>query len=77
MKQTTLLKFEDLYNQHCLTLIHDCLHNRAPDQVTKLIIEGPNERFALRNQIDKLGKTLNVQILFAEMFTFIKNNTQL
>ena len=54
MKQTAILKFEDLYNQHCLTLMHDCILDNAPEQVSKLLIKGPNERFTLRNQINKL-----------------------
>ena len=30
MKKLGLLKFEDLYQQQCLTLTHDCVYHKAP-----------------------------------------------
>ena len=37
MKKLSLLKLEELYEQQCLTLIHDIINNRAPTAMRNLI----------------------------------------
>ena len=49
MKKLGLLKFEDLYKQQCLSLVHDCVNEKAPAEVTKLIPQGSQTRPSLRS----------------------------
>ena len=40
MKKFGMLKFDDLYEQQCLTLIHDTINKKAPGTITKLLSLG-------------------------------------
>ena len=50
MKKLGLLKFEDLYEQQCILLTHDCFHQRAPAMIGKLLSKQPNLQYNLRGQ---------------------------
>ena len=47
MKKLGLLKFNDLYEQQCLTLTHDCFYGRAPINIRNLF-ERHNSEHNLR-----------------------------
>ena len=49
MKKLGLLKFNDLYEQQCLMLTHDCFLQRAPKIITNLISRQSSE-YNLRQQ---------------------------
>ena len=49
MKELGLLKFNDLYEQQCLMLTHDCFFQRAPKIITNLISRQSSE-YNLRRQ---------------------------
>ena len=49
MKQLGLLKFNDLYEQQCLMLTHDCYFQRAPKMIANLISR-QNSEYNLRGQ---------------------------
>ena len=42
MKELGMLKFEDLYEQQCVTLIHDIIKKRSPASISKLVSIGKN-----------------------------------
>ena len=49
LKKHGLLKFDDLYEQQCLTLAHDCVHGNAPSQIKQMTQkEHDGNRFNLR-----------------------------
>ena len=51
MKKIGLLKFDDLFKQQCLVLIHDCMTKKAPLEIQQLIHQEPSSnRYTLRNQ---------------------------
>ena len=50
MKKLALLKFEELYEQQCLLLVHDCVQNKAPPQISILLENRSNNRYNLRGQ---------------------------
>ena len=58
MKQLGLLKFEDLYQQQCLLLTHDCFYKRAPKRISDLLSVRDSQRYDLRgnnfSQLDLL-----------------------
>ena len=50
MKQLGLLKFNDLYEQQCLLLMHDCFYQRAPKMIQNLCSTQYNCEYNLRGQ---------------------------
>ena len=50
MKKLGLLKFEDLYQQQCLTLTYDCVYQRAPKKIRNLMQSQPTLDYNLRGQ---------------------------
>ena len=50
MKQLGLLKFNDLYEQQCLLLMHDCFYQHAPKKIQKLCSTQYNCEYNLRGQ---------------------------
>ena len=49
MKKYRLLKFEDLYQQQCLMLCHDCIHGSAPSKLKEMISLAQPTGYSLRN----------------------------
>ena len=53
MKKIGILKFDDLYRQQCLLLTHDCVYNKAPSPIQKLVSKKQNSsRITLRNEVN-------------------------
>ena len=50
MKQLGLLKFNDLYEQQCLLLMHDSFYQRAPKKIQNLCSTQYNCEYNLRGQ---------------------------
>ena len=50
MKKIGLLNFHDLYRQQCILLCHDCITNKAPQQITALLTLDQNNAYSTRNQ---------------------------
>ena len=48
MKKLGLLKFEDLYEQQCLILMHDCYYQRAPKKINSLLSSPHSSDYNLR-----------------------------
>ena len=64
LKKTGLLKFEDLYEQQCLTLTHDCVYGNAPGQIEQMIQkEQDGSRFNLRTHAQN---PLNLKVLVSK-----------
>ena len=51
MKKFGLLKFDDLYQQQCLLLSHDCIYGSAPKKVKEHLVLNQTSNYSLRNQI--------------------------
>ena len=49
MKQYRLLKLDDLYQQQCLMLSHDCIYGSAPPKVKELMSLDTPSGYSLRN----------------------------
>ena len=50
MKKLGLLKFEDMYQQQCLSLVYDCVHKKAPKKIQNLIQSQQTLDYNLRGQ---------------------------
>ena len=62
MKKLGILKFDDLYKQQCLSLVHDCLNQKAPTEIQKLVkLENSQTGPSLRNQATDKHK-LNIPL---------------
>ena len=60
MKKIGLLRFDDLYRQQCLVLIHDSIYKKAPETIQQLIqLDHDSSRYMLRNQVNN---PLNLKI---------------
>ena len=51
MKKFGLLKFDDLYQQQCLLLSHDCVYGSAPKKVKEHLVLAQTPNYSLRNQV--------------------------
>ena len=60
MKKIGLLRFDDLYRQQCLVLIHDSVFKKAPETIQQLIqLDHDSSRYRLRNQV---ANPLNLKV---------------
>ena len=50
MKKLGLLKFEDLYQQQCLSLTYDCVYKKAPKKIQSLVQIQQTLDYNLRGQ---------------------------